>query len=433
MRASRRLAGCGLAPALLALVGSCALALRAGAQTVDPRPEQPTERPAGVRLGFDDRPVLEIGDAARLEFGVRLQADVRTDDTSVLDAGTFDWGARRVEVEGRVSRRVEFEVSYEIGHERPWRDAYVDVRATRALSTQAGRFKVPFGYERLRGGGRLDYVNRSYAADRLTPGRQGGAAAHGRLGRRLEYQAGVFSAGLPESVAADPAARHAPREPLVAGRLVAQPFRARGNDRRLLRSVELGVAGLRGRNAPMLTTLGVRTLDARERVFPAVYVNGPRAGIGAEARWSPGRLRLDSEWIRVRELRIAQALDGRDLPPLVASGWYVSGIYQVVGGRRSDAHWLTAALLRDVEVGARLEGIGFRAGGDPTPAAVVHPRADVVPPHGLRALTLGASWRLTRFGRIQGNVVAEQPDVPATSGLDAARRWSSVVRLQLRF
>jgi hypothetical protein len=228
--------------------------------------------------------------------------------------------------------------------------------------------------------------------------------------------------------------RDAPREPLVAGRLSAQPFRNRGHRGHLLRSLELGVAGLRGRSVPMLTTLGVRTLDARERLFQPVYVNGPRGGVGAEARWSPGRLRLSGEWIHVREARDGQALDGRDLPALVASGWYASAIYQIVRvGRRSDAHWLAAALLRDIEVGARLEGIGFRSGANPGRAGLVHPRADAVPRHDLRALTFGASWRLGRFGRVQGNVIAEQPEAPMASGLDDDRRWSSVLRLQLRF
>jgi phosphate-selective porin len=416
--------------AFAAAVAACcgALAARAHAQgAVEPA------SPRGVRITFEDKPVVAFGDAVRIELGGRLQGDVRADDTRALADGAFAWGHRRIEVAGRVTRRVQFEVSNELGAERPWRDVFVDVRGSRALSVQAGRFKVPFSHERLRSGGRLDFVHRSYAADRLAPGRQNGAAVHGRIGRRLEYGAGVFGAGFPEDVALDPATRGHERQPLVAGRLQAQPFRDRGQRDDPLRPLQLGVAVLHGRSLPMLTTLGVRTHDARERLFPAVYVNGPRRGLGAEARWSSGPLRLAAEWIRLEEAREGQALDATNLPALVAQGWYVSGVYRVARWRHGDAHWLASALLREVELAARLERIRIGAGAARGVATVVHPRAASVPVHALGALTLGATWRLNQFGRIQGNVIAEQPDTPLSDTTPDGRRWSSVVRLQVEF
>jgi phosphate-selective porin len=416
--------------ALAAALAACCGGLAARADAQD-RAEPVS--PRGVRLTFDDKPVVAFGDAVRLELGARLQADVRADDTRALADGAFAWGHRRVEVAGRVTRRVHFEVSNELGADRPWRDVFVDVRASRALAVQAGRFKVPFSHERLRSGGRLDFVHRSYAADRLAPGRQNGAAVHGRLGRRLEYDAGAFGAGFPEYVALDPATRGLERQPLVAGRLAAQPFRDRGDRDDPLRPLQLGLAVLRGRSLPMLTTLGVRTHDARDRLFPAVYVNGPRAGIGTEARWASGPVRVAAEWIRLEESREGQALDATDLPALVAQGWYVSGVYRVARWRHRDAHWLASALLREVELAARLERIRFGTGRARDGATIVHPRAASLPVHALGAVTVGATWRLNTFGRIQGNVIAEQPDTPLSATTGERRHWSSVVRLQVEF
>src|SRR4029079_2598208 len=101
-------------------------------------------------------------------------------------------------------KRFDFEVSREFGEDfdtstdsigkTAWRDVYVDARVTKALRVEAGQFKLPFGREELTSEANLDFVYRSLAARVLSPGRDPGVMAHGRLlDKRLEYQVGYFA------------------------------------------------------------------------------------------------------------------------------------------------------------------------------------------------------------------------------------------------
>lgn len=71
-----------------------------------------------------------------------------------------------------------------------------DVRVKKAFSLEVGRFKLPFGHEELTGETNLDFAYRSLAARVLSPSRDPGVMAHGRLwARTLEYHVGYFTRG----------------------------------------------------------------------------------------------------------------------------------------------------------------------------------------------------------------------------------------------
>ncbi len=138
----------------------------------------------------------------KLDFKARIESETRpTSPPASLDQGVLEWQDRRLGVEGSVSKRFTFEISHELGKDfeenhdlsekSAWKDAYVSARLSKAFAVDAGRFKLPFGREELRGETNLDFAYRSFAARVLSPGRDVGIMAHGRLlNRRAEYQVG---------------------------------------------------------------------------------------------------------------------------------------------------------------------------------------------------------------------------------------------------
>ena len=78
-----------------------------------------------------------------------------------FEHGQLDWQDRRIGVEGTAFKRISFEISRELsedfeaaddlGEESAWKDAYVNLRVSKALNLEAGRFKLPFGREELTG------------------------------------------------------------------------------------------------------------------------------------------------------------------------------------------------------------------------------------------------------------------------------------------
>jgi hypothetical protein len=107
-------------------------------------------------------------------------------------------------------------------------------------------------------------------------------------------------------------------------------------------------------------------------------------------------------------------------------------VYQVARHRGKHVDWVTKSFFREVEIGARYEGIAFGT-GSAAPDVVTHPRAEIIPWHGLRALTLGATWRLNKYSRIQLNAITEKPEVPTieSSSPGNNRRWSGVLKFQI--
>jgi hypothetical protein len=136
--------------------------------------------------------------------------------------------------------------------------------------------------------------------------------------------------------------------------------------------------------------------------------------------------------MQIRETRDGQAFDGGDLPDFLGRGWYVSGVYQLARHHGKHLDWKTKSFFREVEVGARYEGIAFGTGSSATDV-VSHPRADIIPWHGLHAFTLGATWRLNKYSRMQFNAITEKPEVPTIDASNPGnnRRWSGVLKFQI--
>ena len=85
---------------------------------------------SSVKFRWRDHPSFELG-ALRLDLAARVERDAHLATPAVgRDRSEFLWQSPRVEVEGRIGRRIAFELSRDFGEDAVWKDAYVTLRLT---------------------------------------------------------------------------------------------------------------------------------------------------------------------------------------------------------------------------------------------------------------------------------------------------------------
>jgi phosphate-selective porin OprO/OprP len=368
--------------------------------------------PAGAQ-----HPSIQVGEWLRVDFTARFQGDARRSDAPIRDedSGGLDVARRRIGVEGRLGRRLDYEVEYEIGA-REWRDLYVDYKPAKAVQVRGGAFKIPFGLEEGTRATALDFVYRSLISSRLAPGRDRGIGVHGKVaGDRLSYQAGVFRH---DGRNAQPSAASVRvfGGRTFAARIFAQPFR---KSKASLRDLHVGAA-LTASEVPLgFPAVRARTIFDGSFFDSDVWVQGRRRRSGVELRWKPGRFSIQSEYIRLTDERRGQSVEDGDLSPLVAHGWYASGTYKVLRKRTYGA----------VDLAARYETLGFGSAGSGEPSTSA--RADAILGNSYRATTVGVNWTVNRWLKLQANLIREGLEHPSMGPLpDRAAFWSRVVRFQ---
>lgn len=413
--------------ALLTVLGTAGIA---GAQTADARDEPGR----GTRVDWDPRPSIRIGDVARVDVRLKLQAEFRkTSPDQPVPGGTFEFFRRRAGIQGTFFNRVDFEIERELRSRGAWRDVYLNARLARALELRAGKFKMPFGLEETTGTTDLDFSYRTLGSQQLTPAREIGAMAHGRAGGLVEYEAGVFRGDGENARSGDPVFvfpdRAAPgRRPAIAARLVVTPFGRGGGSRPRFgaaltsTTVAEGLNSLRGRSV------------YESAFFPRVYTAGRRTRLGFETEWSPGPVGLRAEYIRAVEQRNGQGLGDVTLSDVIGESWYASATW-ILTGEDKDGNVRPRRPLFDggfgaVEIGSRIEELRFRSASREGPA-FTNPRADRLAGTSARVWTSGVNWYLNRWIRIQGNAIRESFAAGGRSPVIGQRTfWSGVLRTQ---
>jgi hypothetical protein len=256
------------------------------------------------------------------------------------------------------------------------KDAYAEIRPG-AFRIRFGQFKVPGSREYQTSARSLDFLERAALGRVLAPQRDLGAAVHGRFGRRLDYEVGLFAGDNNGSTR---------RSGLTgAGRLEWEPSKglvlAAYGSEGTLHAVDVDPEnGVEGR------------LSSGYRFFDNVYVNGRRTRWGGDAEWSPGNWQFTVEALRLRDERRGQGVDLDDLPAVAGIGASVTTRWRF--GRRRD-------------IAVRYEYLGLDDTGAETTMASVRPRAADLRARSGRALTLGGSWGVTRWARLMANAGSE--------------------------
>ena len=378
--------------------------------------------------GMNIRPFIS-GTTRVIEIRARIGGELRGSQSLLDDDESgLDLARRRIGIAGEIAGMFEFQLESELNDKERWRDVYLDYRQFDALRVQAGKFKLPFSLDENTSASDLDFVYRSMAASALAPGRARGVMVHGRGTRRLRYEVGLF-----EDDGNNADRRPGANDSVVGSntwvaRVRAEPFRGGVP---LIRDTEVGLALTRSDVPEGVTGLRGRThFDAT--FFPAyLWVSGTRQRVGVEASWRKGPASVRSEYLRLTDERKGQSVEGTDLPPLVAAGWYATATLVLTGEDKEDVGTPRRPLLRgglgSVEIGARLESLRFGSlGGHDVPST--SPRAEVIAPNRNRAETFGVTWYPNRWTKIQANLVHDTTEDPERGTLSVRRSsWSRVV------
>lgn len=385
-------------------------------------------------------PGFTIGDALIVDFTGRIEGDVRQATPALgFDAALPEWQDRRVGVKGTAFKRISFEVSRELGEDfetinglsekTAWRDVYARARLTKAVSLQAGHFKLPFGYEELTGETDLDFVYRSLASRVLSPGRDTGVMIDGRLeARRIEYAVGFFTRdgdnGRTSKTEGGGGA--------LAGRVTLSPFGTpKGST-----PFTVGISASRSRLEDDLGLRG-RTVLGDGIFFDRSYVNGSRQRVGFDASWAKGPASAAGEYIWDSDDRLGMGFDGENLSSIRAHAWYVAGTWALTGERkhgRLEPH--RDFLIRGLgafELVARYEALRFNDASYPG-AGFGFPTISSLAANTDHATTAGLNWYVNRYVKVQGDLIRESIADPARSPAPSAagRFTSAVLRFQFR-
>lgn len=133
-------------------------------------------------------------------FELKLRGYVQTDARFFLNdkdnAHTDSFLLRRVRpiIEGTLGENGEFRIMPDFaGNNSTLQDAYLGYRFSPAVRLRIGKFKAPFGLERLQSGTDLRFAERAHPAS-LAPNRDIGVQLSGELsGGTVSYAAGVFN------------------------------------------------------------------------------------------------------------------------------------------------------------------------------------------------------------------------------------------------
>ena len=393
----------------------------------------PSPAPAAKKaqgLVWDNRPAIRYGDLFQCDLRALLEGGVQSSDPDLSGDGTsFEWGRRRFGVEGTVTKYVDYEVSYGWEPEGQWRDVYVNARPAAYAQVQGGKFKIPFGYERLTGPRNLDFVYRTRVSDALTPGRSIGFMAHGRAFKRvLRYAVGAFEDGgdqPPGLEPVEPLPDEAPTTPKEgrtwAGRATVAPLRLTSLPGRY-NNLEVGGAYTRGTVPEGRNHLQGDTVFGGEFFDRQYYTKGLRTRMGLELSWAVGPASVAAEYIVSREAREGQGVgdEGQldnDLPEIEGRGWYIAGVWAVTGENRDGGVNPKRPLLQGgfgaIEVAARYERLRFASAGSPAEPPSRSPRAANIAGNGERTWTLGVTWYVNRWAKLRFNFLDETLDDPA--------------------
>ncbi|HLH30496.1 MAG TPA: porin [Terriglobia bacterium] len=398
---------------------------------------------------FKNRPSLQIGELANIEIRSKWHFDFRSYDPGVWNPPaivtalpqtppTFYLTRARIALKGAVTARIKYEFERDFretvgsDHEwHPWKDAYVDFNAYRLIQIRAGKFKMPFGMEANLPEDRLDFALKSRTDDILAPGRERGVMLHSTFWKkgRMEYKAGVFRYdGEGSDIHGQPTAGRT-----YAASLNGEPLRYLKHLPKGLRNTYLGVSVTRGQMIPGLNGVHGATFS-RFTYFDHMYVQGERTRVGTEFSWRGGPVGLKGEYMHMSEERKQQGIFGEDLPDEITRGWYLMASWNPLGAMKSSGR-PKKPLLRGgfgaVELSARYDVVAFySAQGPGMPSR--SPRAPTILPNGERTWTVGPTWYLNRFAKIQVNGQREHlTDIErkAVFGIDTF--WSGIIRLQL--
>lgn len=219
--------------------------------------------------------------------------------------------------------RAELKLQYtELDDDLDINDAYIEYRGFKKLRMKAGKFKQPFGLERLEGSSNRSTTERAMVSTELAPGRALGIQVQ-RLKKRSSISLGLFQQDDDE----DEYSNTAPQSITARG----TRWLKTGKGQRL----HLGVSGswTDWNDNPFRLNSRSEVNGADNIVRSARFNADQQFSLGLEAAWQRGPLLLSGEYIATQ---IDAKADNFGNPGTTAdySGYYLLGSYFVTGEKR---------------------------------------------------------------------------------------------------
>jgi phosphate-selective porin OprO/OprP len=286
----------------------------------------------GFNLSSEDK-------AFQIKLRGYLHADGRYFVSDTEQRGTTGFLLRRARpiVEGSLYGAFDFRLMLDFGGGTATvQDAYLDIRPWKSLRLRAGKYKPPFGLERLQSATQILFIERALPTN-LVPNRDIGLQVHGELAEgAFSYAVGAFN-GVPDGGSAD---ANADNSLDVVGRVFSHPFR--GTSIEPLKGLGLGVAVSRGQRFGTAAATGLAPLRSTAQLSFFSYLAGAST---AEAVVAQGEhLRLSPQgyyfWGPVGVLAeyVSSAQEvrrGVDNARLRHQSWQAAGYFVLFGGKAS--------------------------------------------------------------------------------------------------
>lgn len=286
-----------------------------------PAPPAPVKALASEKDGFG----FESADGRyKLRLTGYAQLDGRFYPGDEAGSATDAFVARRVRpiLQGTLGDRFEFYLCPDFGGGTAViQDASMDVRLSSKLRLRAGKFKTPFGLERLGSGAALFFVERALPTN-VAPNRDLGAQVLGELAGGVVGYAVAVTNGVGDGGSVDVDTNDGKD---VTGRLVLRPFR-KSKDHPLR---DLTLAFAAGTGNAVGAPSGYRSPGQLTffSYVPGVAADGRRTRFSPQASLFTGRFGALAEYVQSRQELAAPRVSGE----VKAEAWQVAATFVLTG------------------------------------------------------------------------------------------------------
>ncbi|MBI3950341.1 MAG: porin [Acidobacteria bacterium] len=297
--------------------------------------------------------------SAEGDFQLKLRGYLQTDgrfffgDEAQPVSDTFILRRIRPIFEGTVFKYFDFRIMSDFGGgQTVLQDAYIDARFWPQARFRVGKFKSPFGLERLQSATDLLFVERALPTN-LVPNRDVGVQMHGDFGRgAFSYALGGFN-GVVDGGSGDFDDRDGKD---FVGRVFAHPFKPTKVE--LLKGLGLGVAGSVGNqkgsptspNLPGYKTTGQQTFFRYRSDGAAAgtsVADGERFRVSPQAYCYGGPFGLLTEYVFSSQ----EVKRGAATAQIDNESWHVAASY-VLTGEKASYKGVTPRRAFDLGVGS---------------------------------------------------------------------------------